>query len=337
MPRRSPISLADVAAFDNLAAAFWRASRGSCARSEVRRFADALGVELAALRRELLDGSVALGDFRCFRIFDPKPRTIHAPAFRERVIHHALMGCVGPVLDRALVSDTFACRPGKGSLAAVKRAQQHLRRFPWYVQVDVHRYFASVDHAVLRAQLRRRLKDPGVLALCDRILGAYQDPPTQGRGLPIGALASQHFANFYLADFDRDLLEREGVRGMVRYMDDVVWWCDSRDGAQQSLARAERLLEDRFALRLGHSRVQRSAHGLGFLGFRIYPGCLRLSRRRRSRYRAARRLWEKAYAWGRIDARALQAGYAAAFAIAAHAESTHWRRRELARNPALDA
>ena len=129
--RRSRVGLAAIADWHNLAAAFWRAARGKGQRDDVSRFRADLNGELARLRESLLDGSVEVGRMRSFHIRDPKPRIIHAPCFRERVLHHAVMAHVGPVLDRALVDDTYACRVGKGALAAVLRAQHHQRRWPW--------------------------------------------------------------------------------------------------------------------------------------------------------------------------------------------------------------
>jgi retron-type reverse transcriptase len=336
VPRRSSIALLDVASLDTLAVAFWQAARGKRLRVEVQRFAVDLDAELGRLRDDILSGRAPEGAWTAFGIRDPKPRRILAPCFRDRVLHHALMAHVGPVLERALVSDTFACRPGKGTLAAVRRAQEHARRFPWFVKVDVRAYFASIDHAVLRGVLRRRFKDPGLLALCDRVLDRTPDPP--GRGLPIGALTSQHFANAYLDAFDRFLLEVLHARGMVRYMDDVVWWCDTREEAKATLAAARTFVarERRLSLK-EDARVGRSAHGLSFLGFRVLPGALRLTLRRRRRYTAARARWEAAFADGRIDAIGLQAGYASALGITAHAEAAAWRRAELGRRPPLDA
>jgi RNA-directed DNA polymerase len=87
------------------------------------------------------------------------------------------MAYVGPVLDRALIDDTFACRTGKGTLATVHRCQQHVRRFPWYAKMDVRQYFASVNHAVLKPQLRQCLKGKPLLALLDRIIDAHHDTP----------------------------------------------------------------------------------------------------------------------------------------------------------------
>lgn len=334
--KRSPISLDEVADWHTLAAAFRRAARGRGRRDEVRCFQAALPAELAQLRADILDGSVAVGRTRVFHIRDPKPRTIHAPVFRERVLHHALIGTIGPVLDRGLVDDSFACRVGKGALAAVRRAQHHAERFPCYAQIDIRSCFASIDHAVLRRLLARRFKNPALLELVGRIIDAHHAAP--GKGLPIGALTSQHFANFYLNGLDRLLLERCRVRGMVRYMDDLVWWGDDKAAVRHVLAEARAYALGELGLtvkdtaRVGHSR-----DGLTLCGYRILPGRLLLSRRRKRRYVVARRHWETAFAAGHIDANDVQAGYAAALTIILHADAAAWRREQLRRHPLADA
>ena len=339
--KRKRIELERVADYDNLAYAFWRAAQGKRQRSDVQRFSARLPQELSRLQADILSLQVTVGKYQTFRIWDPKPRLIHAPCFRERVLHHALMAQLGPALDRTLVDDTFACRTGKGTYAAVARAQQHIRRHPWYGKIDVRSYFASIEHDRLLAVLARRIKGAGVLALCERIVRGHhaeQYGSLPGRGLPIGALTSQHFANLYLDPLDRFLLDRSEVRGLVRYMDDSVYFCDSRAAARATLSAADAFVRERLGLQLrDDGRIQRSALGLPFLGFRVFPGTLRLSRRRMARYRAARRRWERAYLAGDIDALGLQAGYASAFATTAHVDSAAFRREELRRRPAPDA
>lgn len=335
MPTRSPCHLAQIADVHTLAAAFHHAAKGKRHRPEVQSVAARLDHELAQLSLDILASRVPTGVWTAFEIHDPKRRQILAPCFRDRVLHHALMMYVAPVLERALVADTFACRPGKGTLAAEQRAQQHVRRFPWFVKVDVRAYFASIDHAILRGILHRRFKNPGLLALFDRIL--RQTPCGTERGLPIGALTSQHFANSYLDGLDRLLLQTQKVRGLVRYMDDMVWWCTSQAQARATLEAARAYLQRERKLELKPSALLgRSEQGLPFLGFRILPGALRLSLRRRRRYQAARKKWEAAFTDGELDERGLQAGYAAALGITAHADAVAWRRAELLRNPALD-
>ena len=159
--KRSAVGLAEIADWHNLAAAFHAAARGKRGRGDVEAFRASLDSELAAMRAGLLAGTLKPGPMRCFRIRDPKPRLIHAPCFRDRVLHHAIMAHVGPVLDRSLVFDTYACRTGKGTLAAVRRASEHARRYEWFGQIDVRAYFASIDHAVLFRLLERKFKDRG--------------------------------------------------------------------------------------------------------------------------------------------------------------------------------
>ena len=335
MVKRCRVTLAEVASYDNLALAFYRAARGKRYRAEVQGFARHLDGELSRLQEDILSLQVAVGDYHTFHIWDPKPRQIHAPCFRERVLHHALIAQIGPALDRALVDDSFACRAGKGTLAAVLRAQQHVRRFAWYGKVDVRSYFASIEHDRLLALLARKLKDRGVLALCERIVRSHHGD--SGRGLPIGALTSQYFANLYLGSMDRYLLGLPEVRGLVRYMDDTAFFCDSRLQARETAEKATKFARERLGLSLhADPRIQRSAFGLPFLGFRIRPGALCLSRRRMRRYRKARRRWEGAYLAGKIDALSLQAGYAAVYAVTAHAAATRFRQQDLERRPSPD-
>lgn len=261
--KRSPVGLAAVADWHTLAAAFHRAALGKRSRPEVQRFAANLEPELAALRGEILAGTVAVGRARRFRIHDPKPRLIHAPCFRERVLHHALMAHVGPVLDRALVDDTYACRVGKGALAAVQRAQHHARHWPWWAKIDIRAYFAGIDHERLKDLLVRRFRDPGLLHLMGRIIDAHADSP--GKGLPIGALTSQQFANFYLGGSDRRLLEGCRVRGYVRYMDDSVWWGESQTAVRAALTEARPFAAEHLALQVKEpSQLGRSARGLAY-------------------------------------------------------------------------
>ncbi len=315
-----------------MTAAFHRAALGMANRAEVRLFRANLYRELAALREAILDGDPRSSPMRAFQIFDPKPRIIHAPVFRDRVLHHAVIAHVGPVLERSLIFDTYACRPGKGTIAAVKRCQHFARRFPWYGQIDIKSYFACVDHGVLMELLARRFKNRGLLGLMSRIVATHETAP--GKGLPIGALTSQHLANFYLDGCDRFLGERLKVRGLVRYMDDTVWWADSKAAVRDNLEEAVDFLRDHRRLEIKRpARIGQSAQGLCFCGFRILPSAILLSRRRRQRYAAVRERWERAFREKRIDGRGLQAGYASAFGMTAAADAASWRREQLRRIP----
>ena len=330
--KRSKLGLAQIADWNNLTAAFHRAARSARGSPAAMSFGADLNTQLAHLQKCIFAETLTVGQMTAFQIRDPKLRLIHAPCFRERVLHHAVMAFVGPVLDRALVDDTYACRAGRGTLASVKRCQQHARRFRWYAQIDIRSYFASIDHAVLLDLLRRKFKDAGLLRLLERIIHAFDVAP--GKGLPIGALTSQHFANFYLAGIDRMLLEQCRVQGMVRYMDDLVWFGPSRDAVREALSDVESFARGKLQLEIKKADcINFSRGGLLFCGYRILPGALRLSRRRKRGYIAGRRRWEARYDAGQVEALELQAAYASLLGATQHADAKIWRREQLRRSP----
>lgn len=325
---RMAVSLDALAARDNLLLATWKAARGKHDRPAVARFLADLDNPLDRLSRSILDGCAPQGRFRTFVIHDPKRRTIHAACFADRVLHHAILNLTEPVFERALVDSSYACRPGKGVHAAIAQVQRHLQRFGWCVQVDVDSYFPSVDHARLLTLLARRFKGAGFLALLARIVNAGGGAAS-GRGLPIGALTSQHFANAYLDRADRFLLEtcRAQVRAHVRYMDDIVWWCDSEQQARQTLDALRTFMADALGLTLKPTATIRpSAQGLLFCGCRVTPAAVWPSARKRRRYRAAAERLYRAESLGLADDAALQRAHDGALGALAHTQSLHFRR-----------
>jgi hypothetical protein len=331
--RRTPIDLAVVAGYDNLADAALKAARGKRARPEVREFFERFDFHIAALANAMRTANVPLGGYRCFRVYDPKPRLIHAPAFPDRVIHHALMNLMASTFERTEIGSSFACRPGKGVLAAAKASQLAIRRYPWYVKIDIRGYFDHIDHEILLGLLARRFKGQDGLALLWRIVDSYHTLP--GKGLPIGTLTSQHFANFYLDGLDRFLQEDLRVKAQVRYMDDIIWWCESRREAKAQLSAAcEFAKKQRLLVVKPNPQINRSARGVTFCGYRISPGALRLSRRRRQCYQRGRSKWESAWLRGELSALDLQAACAAIHSTVAHGDTQGWCREQLLRFPA---
>jgi retron-type reverse transcriptase len=330
---RTRIDLAVVADYDNLAEAALKAARGKRIQPEVRGFFARFDANIARLADAIRTGSIPFGGYRCFKVYDPKPRLIHAPTFPDRVIHHALMNRMASTFERTEVDSSYACRPGKGVLAAAHAAQRAMRRYPWYVKIDIQGYFNHIDHAILLGLLARRFKGQDGLALLRRILDSYHTLP--GKGLPIGTLTSQHFANFYLDGLDRFLLEDLGVKAHVRYMDDILWWCESKQAAKVQLsAVCEFAKVQRYLTVKPNPQINRSGRGVTFCGFRILPGALRLSRRRRQCYQRGRNKWELAWMRGELSPLDLQAAYAAIHSIVAHGDSGGWRREQLLRFPA---
>ena len=314
-----------IADAENLRLAFWKTARGKRGQADCRAFQERLEENLAALGAELLSGQVPVGDYHYFTIHDPKERTICAASFRERVLHHALMNVCEPVLERAAVFDSYACRKGKGRLLAVERAQRFARRYRWFLKMDIRKYFDSIDQETLRALLGRKFKDQVLLGIFDRILSSYQTMP--GRGLPIGNLTSQHFANFYLAPLDRFLKEDLRREAYVRYMDDGVVWGESSHELSEVCERVRGFLAAELKVELkGNTAINRTAFGIDFLGYRLFPGVLRLARRSKLRFARKFRRYEAAYATGAWSELVLQQRMTALLAFVTPAESVAFRR-----------
>lgn len=332
--KRQAIALQDIAERGNLLLAVHKAARAKHLRPAVAGFLADLDARLATLAASILDRSAPVGAYRSFTIHDPKRRQIHAACFADRALHHAILNLAEPRFERMLVDSSYACRPGKGVHAAVARAQHNLRRFDWVVQVDVDGYFPAICHTRLKALLATRFKGDGFLALLGRIIdnGGTQgsgvpEQALQKRGLPIGSLTSQHFANAYLDAGDRWLLAQSTVRAHVRYMDDILWWCDSRAAAQATLAAFAGFLRDERGLTLKSSaRVVASGAGLAYCGFRVRPGVVLPSQRKLTRYRQHAARIEHACAVGAADDRDLQRAAASAHAALAHCHSAGFRQ-----------
>ena len=188
--KRTGCLFGQVCTFEALATSALTTAKGKKAKPQVALFLWNLENEVIRLEAELAGKTYHPQPYRTFKIFDPKERMICAAAFRDRVVHHAVCRVLEPIFERALIDDTYACRKNKGPLSAIKRAQAFCRRYTYFVKLDVRKFFDSVDHAVLKGQLRRKVKDPELLWLLDVFID-HPVPWTQpGKGIPIGNLTS---------------------------------------------------------------------------------------------------------------------------------------------------
>lgn len=313
--KRAAVSISSIVDRGNLVRAVWRAARGKRDRESARAFVAGLENNLEAIREGLLEGTFDFGNFTAFRIFDPKERTIHAPRFSVRVAQHAIMAVCEPEFERVLIDDTFACRAGRGTQAAARRALHFARRFPWCLKMDVRKYFDSVDHEILLRLLGRRFKDRELMSLFRRIVASYETE--EGKGLPIGSLMSQHFANFYLNPLDRLVKDGMGMKGYARHMDDTLVWAGSKAELEAARECIEAFASKRLKLEMKRpARIAPSHQGVDFVGFHAHPAGLRLARatQRRARKRLRRQL--RAFEAGRLSERDWQIRLETAAALA---------------------
>jgi len=308
---------------DNLRLAFWKASKGKRYTQEVLDFQKNLEPNLLALREQLSSGLVDVGKYRYFKIFEPKERQICASAFSEQVLHHAMMNVCHEHFERHQVFDSYASRKGKGVHAALERAKQFTKSQDWYLKLDVRKFFDSVHHEVLKSQLARIFKDPQVLDIFGKIIDSYE--ASLGRGLPIGNLTSQYFANHFLSGLDHFIKENLRIGTSVRYMDDVVLWHDDKKVLKNAFLRITEFVETNLQCSLKPEILTNCKRGLTFLGYRIYPDLVALSQQSKQRFIRKLRVLEANYDSGEWSETVCQRRALPLLAFIGHANTRNFR------------
>jgi retron-type reverse transcriptase len=329
-----------VVSFENLLQAAHKASRCKRMNRNVARFNFGLEGELLKLQEELLKKTYRHGRYRQFTIYDPKVRKIAAAPFRDRVVHHAVHDIIEPIIDKTFIYHSYACRKDKGTHKAVDKAQSFLMANRFCFHGDIKKYFHSINHNLLKGIFRMKIDDKDTLWLLDEItdsavslqgaenlspslrghevpeasgLAARQAIPkarllrrpcspsrNDGRGLPIGNLTSQFFANLYLNELDRFIKFDLKHRYYIRYMDDFLIFDDDKTALKDVKDKIGKFLRDNLSLELhaGKSQIYRTGNGIKFLGFRISKDYRRLAsdnvRRFRKRLKKFACLFENA-------------------------------------------
>ena len=310
---------------DNLSKAVWNAARGKRHRREVIHFFKDLEANLAEMSHQIRRGTYPFQSYKTFSIRDPKRREIHAPAFRDRVMHHALIAVTAPVFERGALATSFACRKGKGQHEALKKARDYTHRYAYYGKVDIKSYYDSIDHQRLEVRLRRRFREERLLDLWSQLLSSYEGKGAPRTGLPIGALTSQYLGNFFLDELDHFIASSGLIGGYVRYMDDVLMFGE-REGLNQ--------LREWIYAKLGAMGLQAkhggewnaSKRGVPYLGFVLYPNRVRVNRMGRKRLRRKFRELEGEERAGRCAEREYQERATALFAHPKWGDDLEWRR-----------
>lgn len=342
MPRRHDGLFDGIASFRALHAAAKRAITGKRRKPAAAAFMAGLESELLRLERELVEGRYRPGRYTAFEVHDPKRRVVSAAPFRDRVVHHAVCAVVAPIFERGFVHDSYANRVGKGSHRAVARFERYRDRHAYVLRCDIFRYFPAIDHAVLKADLRRRIACGRTLWLLDRIIdGANRQEPVtlhypgddlfepflRRRGLPIGNLTSQLFANIHLDGMDHFIKEVLRVPGYVRYVDDFALFHDDPAVLEVWRQRLEAYLaRRRLSLHAAKTFVTSTAAPARFLGFELLPdGRRRLLPENVARFRNRLRGLRDRWRAGTIDRAAVERRVGAWIAHAEHADT--WRLR----------
>ena len=274
--------------------AYKYAAKGKRYTPAVASFEFDLEKNLIEIENELREETYHLGGYHSFEIDKPKRRLVNAAPFRDRVVHHALMNIIEPLLERQFIFDSYANRKGKGTHAALDRATYFLRRYQYVMHLDVRQFFPSVDHQILLSILSRTIGDEQAVNLAQKIIssgngvqaGEYDMVYFPGddlfalnrpRGLPIGNLTSQHWANVYLNELDQYAKRVLKCRAYIRYVDDILIFGDDKSGLHDMKRGMIEFLQSlRLTLHETKAQPRPAQTGVPYLGFQVFPNFRRL-------------------------------------------------------------
>ncbi|SFT73596.1 RNA-directed DNA polymerase [Halomonas saccharevitans] len=320
--------------WDNLVAAHRLARRGKRERAEVATFEANLWEELGALQMELLWGTYQPGRYRSFIVYEPKRREILAAPYRDRVAQHAVCRVCGPIWDRGMIHDSYACREGKGTHVGADRVEQWLRGMvatgeTWVLKMDVSKYFFSIRHDLAKAVVRDKIRCPETLRIIDTVIDSTADPADPAPvGIPVGNLTSQWIANLVGNRIDQWAKREMGLRRYARYMDDMVVLVRSKE---EALALRD-AFEDKLAsmgMRFSKASVLPASRGVNFLGYRIWPHKRLLRKDSVRRIKRSLRAMQWQYARGLIDLEHVRQRVNSWVAHADHAGAENLKRQVL--------
>lgn len=257
----------------------WREFRhGKRKKFETQQFECNLEDNLFQLHNELENFIYEPRPYSSFFIHDPKLRHIHKAAISDRVLHQAIFRILYPVFDRGFIYDSYSSRINKGTHAAVRRldgslrnASKNYRRPTFALKFDISKFFDSVDHRVLLALIKLRIKDSKAIWLIEKIVKGFRE--TTGKGLPLGNVTSQIFANIYLNELDQFLKRRLKIKYYIRYCDDSVIVSDDKNYLISLIPKIYSFLDEVLSLKLHKNKtvIRKYSSGVDFLGYVLRP------------------------------------------------------------------
>ncbi len=226
------------------------------------------------LHCELLNKTYKHGGYLSFKINDPKPRDIHKADVRDRLLHHAVYRILYPYFDKKFIFDSYSCRKNKGTHKALNRFRQLSRKVSandtktaWILKCDIRKFFANIDHRILKDILRKHIWDEDLLWLLEQVINSFKS------GLPLGNLTSQILINIYMNEFDQFIKRILKVKYYIRYADDFVIFNKDKKCLIDLIPPVSEFLERELKLSLNPSKIsiQTLASGVDFLGWVHFP------------------------------------------------------------------
>jgi len=252
---------------------FWR---GKKKRNDVAVFQRRLMDNIFDLHHDLKEKIYQHGIYQAFNISDPKPRNIHKANVRDRLLHHLLYRETYQYFDRHFINDSYSCRLNKGTHRAVRRfaefagqASKNNKQTVWVLKCDIRKFFASINHQILKDILAQYVEDKSLLWLFGRVIDSFDTDGKPGTGLPLGNLTSQLLVNIYMNEFDQFVKRSLKIKYYVRYADDFIFLSEKKDDLISLRPRLDDFLNEHFKLSMHPKKVflKTLASGVDFLGW----------------------------------------------------------------------
>ena len=261
---------------ENIFQAWDEFKKGKLKKKDVMEFYRNLEDNLFQLHRKLKNKIYQHGSYKDFYVNDPKRRHIHKASISDRIVHHLLYKYLYNIFDKTFIFDSYSCRLNKGTHKAVKRLEKFTRKVSknysgqcWALKCDIKKFFASVDHKILKNLIGRKVKDKNILWLVGEVIDSFQLGVEPLKGIPLGNLTSQIFANIYLNELDKFAKHKLNIRYYIRYADDFVIISESKKVLQALEKPVSNFLFRSLNLKLHPKKIifRKLSWGIDFLGY----------------------------------------------------------------------
>lgn len=333
--------------FDNLYTAYLNARKCKRYRAEVLKFTSNLEENLIDIQNQLIYQTYEVGQYRQFIISDPKKRLIMSLPFRDRVVQWAIYLVLNPIFTMSYIEDSYGCIKTKGSHSAIQRVQYWLKEAShkpckyYYLKMDISKFYYRVDHDVLLKILGKKLADHKMMWLLEKIINCEDtafglplglsvtdtNERLFDRGMPIGNLSSQMFANIYLNEVDQYVKRELRIHQYVRFVDDMLILSSSKQLLHEYKRLVELFLNEKLHLHLNQKTCIRPINlGIEFLGYKIWNTHIKLKKPTALRIKRRLKKLMKQYSSGEIELEKALQIVNSFYAILAHCNSYGLRK-----------
>lgn len=324
---------AEIISPENLFLAWDNFKSGKQKKTDVQKFEWELEQNIFQLYRDLRRGAYRHHSYSAFYISDPKQRHIHKAEVRDRVLHHAVFSALNPIFEKTFIANSFSCRIGKGTHKGFFALEKMIRKTsknysqPCFIlKCDIKKFFDTVDHAILMNILKKRIKDKNAARLLGEIIGSFSSAYSDifyAKGVPIGNLTSQLFANIYLNEFDQFVKNKLRIKHYARYTDDFVIVSEDKTYLRNILKPVSGFLKEQLALELHPKKIAiiKYSQGVDFLGYIALPHyrLIRSKTKKRIFKRLKKRIVE--YKTGKIEKQSLNQSVQSYLGVLCHANT----------------